>query len=50
LINCEQQQCGESRAERARPIARMIRESENYRWAGIYDVDMEAGLVTVLAY
>jgi len=39
-----------SRAVQAAEIAKRIRSAGPYRWAGLYDVDMEAGLVSNIAW
>lgn len=39
-----------NRARRGRAIAEAIREDGGYRWAGVYEVDVEAGLVSNIAW
>jgi putative methionine-R-sulfoxide reductase with GAF domain len=40
----------DDRAVRAKHIAQLIRKSGPYRWVGIYDVDLEHGIVSNVAW
>jgi L-methionine (R)-S-oxide reductase len=39
-----------SRLAKAKRIAEAIREKGSYRWVGIYDVDIQGGLVSSIAW
>jgi GAF domain-containing protein len=43
-------QSGRSRAEQAAEIAERIRAAGPYRWTGLYDVDLEGGTVSNIAW
>jgi L-methionine (R)-S-oxide reductase len=42
--------CDKPRAYQAADIAELIRSVGPYRWTGLYDVDLGAGLVSVIAW